>query len=99
MRVSSTDPTLYLLDLHDIERDSLPNYTRVYRPHMKAIIDWAHSYLCQSHVDLGREGPVCPYTQSSLERRLFLLTVYPGSDPILEEASVVIIKYGDGFWS
>lgn len=42
---------------------------------MRAVAQWAVSYLCQPHPDLGREGPVCPFTRPSLERDIFWLTV------------------------
>ncbi|XVS62117.1 DUF6875 domain-containing protein [Actinosynnema sp. CA-299493] len=28
---------------------------------------WAREYLCQSHLQLGRSGPVCPYVPRALE--------------------------------
>lgn len=42
---------------------------------MKTVAQWAVSYLCQPHPELGREGPVCPFTRPSLERDVFWLTV------------------------
>jgi len=97
MRVSSTDPTLYLLEPHDVERDLLPSYVKVYETQVTEIIDWAHTYLCHSHVELGRDGPVCPYTQPSLNQELFWLTVHPGHNPTLEEVCVIVMKYREWF--
>ncbi|MGA7731885.1 MAG: DUF6875 domain-containing protein [Chloroflexia bacterium] len=97
MRVSSTDPTLYLLEPHHVERDLLPSYIKVYETQVTAIIDWAHTYLCHSHVELGRDGPVCPYTQPSLDQELFWLTVHPGHNPTLEEVCVIVMKYREWF--
>src|SRR5215213_7303045 len=97
MRVSSTDPTLYLLDPHDIERDLLPDHIKIHQAHVEATINWAQTYLCQPHVALGREGPVCPYTQPSLDQALFWLTVHPGNNSTLEDVSAVVMKYRDWF--
>jgi len=37
------------------------------------ILAWARRYLVHSHPELGRSGPVCPYTQPSLHKGLFHL--------------------------
>jgi hypothetical protein len=37
------------------------------------IATWATEFLNTPHRDLGRRGPVCPYTRQSLENRTFLL--------------------------
>lgn len=42
-------------------------------PHVSEILAWARRYLVSSHPDLGRSGPVCPYTQPSLNKGLFHL--------------------------
>jgi hypothetical protein len=97
MRLSPTDPTVYLLDPPDIEQDSLPDFARAYRGHAAKVLEWAHEYLCRPHADLGRDGPVCPYTEPSLERALFWLTVYPGANPTTNEVARVVRKYRDWF--
>ncbi len=42
-------------------------------PHVASILGWARDFLVSSHPDLGRSGPVCPYTQPSLRKGLFYL--------------------------
>jgi hypothetical protein len=42
-------------------------------PPLREILAWARDYLVSSHPDLGRSGPVCPYTQPSLRKGLFYL--------------------------
>ncbi|MET0233769.1 MAG: DUF6875 domain-containing protein [Kibdelosporangium sp.] len=42
-------------------------------PHVREILNWSREYLVTSHKDLGRSGPVCPYTQPSLRKGLFYL--------------------------
>jgi hypothetical protein len=97
MLVSATDPTLFLLDPRDIEHGRFPNHIAVYRRQAETVVDWARAYLCRPHAALGREGPVCPYTEISMERSLFWLTVYPGASPAVGEASVVLTRYGEWF--
>jgi uncharacterized protein DUF6875 len=42
-------------------------------PYVREILAWARDFLVSSHPDLGRSGPVCPYTQPSLRKGLFYL--------------------------
>jgi hypothetical protein len=44
-----------------------------YLPHVSEILKWSRDYLVSAHPDLGRSGPVCPYTQPSLRKGLFYL--------------------------
>ncbi|MFJ6700917.1 DUF6875 domain-containing protein [Streptomyces sp. NPDC091272] len=39
------------------------------------VLDWSKEFLVSSHPELGRTGPVCPYTQPSLRKELFHLAV------------------------
>jgi hypothetical protein len=45
-------------------------------PALTTIARWSRDFLCQSHTELGRQGPVCPYTTPSLNRGLFRLSVH-----------------------
>ena len=40
---------------------------------LTTLSNWASSFLCRSHEDLGRAGPVCPYARTAIEQGLFLL--------------------------
>lgn len=42
---------------------------------LKTVVEWTNDYLCQPHPDLGRIGPVCPFTRSALLHRVFMLAV------------------------
>ncbi|MEV7601151.1 DUF6875 domain-containing protein [Kitasatospora sp. NPDC089797] len=44
-------------------------------PEAAEVLHWARRFLTTAHPDLGRSGPVCPYTQPSLRRGLFHLAV------------------------
>jgi hypothetical protein len=97
MLVSSTDPALYLLHPREVADESLPGRVRIYEGQMREVVEWARSYLGHPHAALGREGPVCPYTEPSLQRSLFWLTVFPGRAPAQEDMSTVVRKYRDWF--
>ncbi|MEU9048078.1 MULTISPECIES: DUF6875 domain-containing protein [unclassified Kitasatospora] len=49
-------------------------------PEAVEVLAWARRFLTTAHPDLGRSGPVCPYTQPSLRRGLFHIAVPDGSD-------------------
>ncbi|MER7754506.1 DUF6875 domain-containing protein [Kitasatospora sp. NPDC097643] len=44
-------------------------------PEAAEILAWSRRFLTTAHPDLGRSGPVCPYTQPSLRRGLFHIAV------------------------
>lgn len=41
---------------------------------------WLDEYLTEPHQDLGRAGPVCPFTRPSIDRRLFWAGISSGGD-------------------
>lgn len=49
-------------------------------PELARVLAWARSYLVSPSPDLGRKGPVCPYTQPALQRDLFYLATSTGTD-------------------
>ncbi|MFI9332051.1 DUF6875 domain-containing protein [Kitasatospora sp. NPDC052868] len=49
-------------------------------PEVGEILHWSRHFLTTAHPDLGRSGPVCPYTQPSLRRGLFHVAVVEGGD-------------------
>jgi hypothetical protein len=97
MLVSPTDPTLYLLDPHDVAAGVLLPRSNGYRARAEEVVEWARTYLCRPHPALGRDGPVCPYTEPSLERALFWLTFYSGSDPALGDVAASVTRYREWF--
>ncbi|MFC8914739.1 DUF6875 domain-containing protein [Streptomyces sp. NPDC057116] len=44
-------------------------------PALRHVLDWSRRVLVSGHPELGRTGPVCPYTQPSLRKGLFLLAL------------------------
>ncbi|MFC0108440.1 DUF6875 domain-containing protein [Kibdelosporangium aridum] len=51
-----------------------------YLPSVRQVLAWSRDYLVTSHPDLGRSGPVCPYTQPSLRKGLYYLAAATTSD-------------------
>jgi hypothetical protein len=96
VRVSTTNPSLYLLLPSDLE-GRLPEAAERYRGALEEVVRWSREYLCHGHPDLGRTGPVCPYARPSLEKELLWLTVHPGADPPLDELATDVAAYGGWF--
>lgn len=66
-----TDDTRVLLfSAGQVERGDVP---AAHRPHLDRTLYWARTFLVSGHPELGRTGPVCPYTQPSLRKDLFHL--------------------------
>jgi hypothetical protein len=56
---------------------------------MRTILDWCRTFLVSPHPDLGRTGPVCPYTSSSLRRDLLYLATLAQATDIAGIAATV----------
>jgi prolyl-tRNA editing enzyme YbaK/EbsC (Cys-tRNA(Pro) deacylase) len=97
MRFLPSDPSCFLVELSDLENDLLPAPAGVKRGDLEKVVTWAKEYLCRPHAELGREGPVCPYVQASMDKQLFLLTVCPGRDFVQDEIVARVMKYRDWF--
>ncbi|MGA8596062.1 MAG: DUF6875 domain-containing protein [Bryobacteraceae bacterium] len=63
----------------------------------KTIVEWTRAFLCQPHSDLGREGPVCPFAQPSLNQSHYWLASYQGERIDLKRAPKTIELYRDWF--
>ncbi|QXE35840.1 hypothetical protein KQY30_17800 [Streptomyces sp. GMY02] len=48
---------------------------RLHLDHLREVLEWSGDFLVSGHPELGRSGPVCPYTQPSLRKQLFHLAV------------------------
>lgn len=40
-------------------------------PYQARVREWATTYLAAPHSELGREGPVCPFTATSISKEIF----------------------------
>lgn len=97
MRIHPLDPELYLVELTDFREDPLPDLVQRDLGPLSQIVAWAGSYLSQPHPELGRSGPVCPFTRPAMNKNTFFLTVCRGADLTREEVSTVVMKYRDWF--
>lgn len=97
MRFLASDPSCYLVELGDLEQGTLPEPAAAYCEPLEKIVLWAREYLTRPHPLLGREGPVCPYAQASMDKMMFLLTVCPGREFDEEKVAETVMKYRDWF--
>lgn len=97
MHVYAKDPGCCLVERSDLEQGTLPEAWGAYRDSLEQVVSWAQEYLIRPHPLLGRDGPVCPYAQASLEKRLFLLAVCPGADLDPEQVARTVMQYRDWF--
>jgi hypothetical protein len=97
MLVSPTDSTLHLLEPHDLGDGALAPGLERHRAALVDVADWARRYLCRPHPALGRDGPVCPYAEASLERGLFWLAVHPGGDAAPGDVASAVARYRDWY--
>ncbi len=63
---------------------------------LQPIAAWSHSYLITEHPDLGRDGPVCPFSKAAMDRGVFLLTLLDGVTRN-EEIARAMWRYGDWY--
>jgi hypothetical protein len=97
MLVLERDPSCFLVELSDLAQEPPPELIRDCVEPLRQIASWAESYLSNPHPDLGRTGPVCPYTPHSLKTGKFYLTVCRGRDFTQELIAEHLLKYRDWF--
>lgn len=59
---------------------------------LRQIADWAVDFLSAPHPQLGRRGPVCPYTRPSMENNTFLLA-WAGGEHDLASIEATVERY------
>jgi len=84
------DPSLRLIEVADLDATSPPPEVLAHGDAMRAVVEWAETYLCRPHPDLGRNGPVCPYAQGSLSRGKFYLAVPEAGPRAIETVEDVV---------
>lgn len=97
MLTHPSDPRLFLAEVSDFRAESPPERLLPYMAPLRVIQEWAQSYLCGPHAELGRSGPVCPFTRPSLRRELFYLAIYPGNEVDQAQVREVVRAYRDWF--
>lgn len=58
---------------------------------------WVCDYLIRPHPDLGRSGPVCPFTNPSVSRGLFWVGFIDGRDVGLHQMTEAVDELFDAF--
>ncbi|MFJ9411798.1 DUF6875 domain-containing protein [Streptomyces sp. NPDC101393] len=66
--ITRNDLSLYSLTDILAEQESLPKEVR---DPLVAVADWSCEFLIPGHPELGRSGPVCPYTKPSMGKGHF----------------------------
>lgn len=96
MQIHPKDSRCYLISPSDLEgnlgqvseRDLIP---------LIEVMRWTKEFLCMDDPELGRDGPVCPFTKPSLKKRLFWLTVYRDTPMSLDKLHAAVMRYRDWF--
>jgi hypothetical protein len=89
-------PGRYLISSEELRTESAQGCPRG-QAAFKQIRNWVAEFLCRPHADLGRSGPVCPFTAPSMRKQLFWMTAYRGTEISIEEATEVLLNYRDWF--
>jgi hypothetical protein len=63
---------------------------------LQTILQWSAAFLVADHPDLGRDGPVCPFTKTSMEKTLYFLTIIPPETP-MSEIGTIAERYTDWY--
>ncbi|GAB3439507.1 DUF6875 domain-containing protein [Actinophytocola sediminis] len=72
MSAALGDDRLLLWQASQVRQGEVP---AEHREPLTEILAWSEEFLVTSHADLGRTGPVCPYTAPSLRKDLYYLGV------------------------
>src|SRR5262249_535307 len=96
MRIHATDRRLHLIELSDLSSEPPHDLVTSNRVFLDTIVTWAAQYLCRPHHQLDRNGPVCPFVATSMDRELFFLSVYRG-DLTAADVSGIASQYADWF--
>jgi len=86
-----------LVEPADFAAPRLPDAVAAHEPALRTVFQWAGEYLCGPHPDLGRRGAVCPFTDTSLQRGLFYLSVHTGTPQEPDELAALLLHYRDWF--
>ncbi|GAA1286189.1 DUF6875 domain-containing protein [Saccharothrix xinjiangensis] len=97
MLIHPTHQAHPLVEPADLAAPTLPLEVAAHEALLRTVFRWANDYLCGPHPDLGRRGAVCPFTDTSLQRGLFFLSVHPGTPRHPDELAELLLHYRDWF--
>ncbi len=81
----------------DLELDMQPTIVKENMDVLRQVVMWVEGFLCNPHQQLGRAGAVCPYTETSMKKDQFWLTIWRGDASSVEGISHGVIRYRDWF--
>ncbi|WP_433273626.1 DUF6875 domain-containing protein [Actinosynnema sp. CS-041913] len=97
MLIHPTRPAHPLVEPADFAAGRLPDAVAAHELPLRTVFEWAGDYLCAPHPELGRRGDVCPFTDTSLQRGLFFLSVHAGKPTSADELAELLLHYRDWF--
>jgi hypothetical protein len=84
-------PPLFLIE--DIENGRTDGLADSDREALGAVADWTRTFVVQPHKDLGRAGPVCPFTPVALEHQALWLAAERSAGRSTAEVIQLIESY------
>jgi hypothetical protein len=60
---------------------------------LRAVAEWIRTFIVKPHKDLGRAGPVCPFTPEALERHTLWLADEKVADRSVSDVAGLISEY------
>ena len=57
----------------DIESDAISTLSEADQATLREVLQWSKDFLLNIHPDLGRDGPVCPFTKPSMTKQLYFI--------------------------
>lgn len=97
MLIYPSDPQHYLVSPTDLYAPAIPALLQDQLPAFRKLLKWVDHYICQPHPQLGRDGAVCPYVSTAMEKGLFWLAAHRGQRPSVEDVFTVGITFRDWF--
>lgn len=97
MLIHPSAPQHYLVRSTDLSAPVTDSQLQDLLPAFEKVLKWVDEFICRPHPQLGREGAICPYVSTSIEKGLFWLTAYPGERPSIEEVFTLGITFRDWF--
>jgi hypothetical protein len=88
-------PTNTVIGLTKLFDECLPSDPLA--PYQAGIREWATTYLAAPHPELGREGPVCPFTATSINKELFWVGCVDRTDLTAKDIEKTVADMVMGF--
>jgi hypothetical protein len=77
----------------EVEAGTIPSDAKAA---LHTILKWSAAFLNTEHPDLGRDGPVCPFTKTAMDKVLYFLTLIP-AEKSMSEIGAIVDRYTDWY--